>query len=558
MKEKKSNAAEHCVGEWLTDDVENTDSFFPSWSDVADSAGFWTDVELCGGGWQIVYAVKDDLASEDRKLAETIAKAPAAHYNYSMLLQEDYKRSLHEFGSVMAKNMGKGLNFKAHEEFFKLYVGGDVTRARWDYTESPCLGTFTATASERSSATAQCNAGGDGSSLVQVKLEQEVHKGAPGGVVIYSNQDGKFPLVRGSVLTLTFDLRNSTSVTERTIAHEGTCCVCMDRPPVAWKAGAPVACPEGHNAVCEECLLALKKSGCPLCRAPWNCEAVAPIRADAKARAELAAWLAAELEREQAMQAAEAAARAAAAAAEEKRLSDKINKRFLEILVGEGFAYQLARVALDLCDNDLETAKRWFSEKPLGQLCSKYGVDPDSPVYKAVENMEQADQELVLRELHVVNVQLPFDPCDALGRPVVMDGLARGAPKVGVPGAPCAKWLLRVSVSLHDGKEDKLGEVLEVSDVSGILREYKVQPAKLINVKIWNYCLGTINFTPAYIPADGEPEPDQPTKLLWNDEYELPYPIQMDKNEKPDMWVLMSETKQAVLKLRFSVSISPC
>jgi hypothetical protein len=289
-----------------------------------------------------------------------------------------------------------------------------------------------------------------------------VHKGAPGGVVITSNQDGKNPLLRGAVLTITFDMRNSTHVTKRTIAHEVMCCVCMDRPPVVWQAGEQVACPLGHNAVCEECLPVLyqNRQPCPICREPWIAEAVAPIRerADAKARAELAAWRAAELEREaaelahfQAMQAAEAAAEAAARAA------------------------------------------------ALGQLCSKWGVDPDSPVYKAVEDMEQADQELVLRELHVVNVQLPFDPCDTLGRPVVMDGLARGAPKVGEPGVPCAKWLLRVSVRLHNGKNDELGDVLEVSDVSGILREYKVQPAMLIRGTIWNYSFGTINFTPVYI-----------------------------------------------------------
>ena len=207
-----------------------------------------------------------------------------------------------------------------------LYVGGDVTRARWDYRDSPSLGTFTATARERSSATAQCNAGGGGSSLVEVTREQKVHKGAPGGVVITSNQDGKNPLLRGAVLTITFDMRNSTHVTKRTIAHEVMCCVCMDRPPVVWQAGEQVACPLGHNAVCEECLPVLyqNRQPCPICREPWIAEAVAPIRerADAKARAELAAWRAAELEREaaelahfQAMQAAEAEAEAAARAA---------------------------------------------------------------------------------------------------------------------------------------------------------------------------------------------------------------------------------------------------
>ncbi len=169
-------------------------------------------------------------------MAETIAKAPAAYCNYSMLMQKDYEVSLDKFGSVMANNMGKGWNFDANEDVFKLFVGKDVTQARWapHYDKSPCLGTFTATARERSSATAQCNADGEWSSRVEVTREHQVHKGAPGGVVIFSNQEGKFPLVRGSVFTFTFSLRNSTSVAERTITHEDTCCVCMDRPPVAW------------------------------------------------------------------------------------------------------------------------------------------------------------------------------------------------------------------------------------------------------------------------------------------------------------------------------------
>ena len=315
-------------------------------------------------------------------------------------------------------------------------------------------------------------------------------------------------MVRGSVLTLTFSLCNSTAVAERTIAHEDTCCVCMDRPPVAWKAGAPVACPQGHNAVCEECLLALYKRGkpCPLCREPWTDEAVAPIRrrADAKARAELEAWRAAEREREaaelahfQARQAAEAEARAAAAAAEERRLSEKIDKRLLEILVREGFAYQHARAALDLCDNDLEGAKHWLLEQPLGQLSSKYGVERGSPLWTKVEKMAEPEQERVLRELHVVDVP-------------------------GAPDAPVAKWLLRVSVKEHDGNNDEVGEVLEATKVSGKLREYKVKAVMLIKVTIWNWSTGRIHFAPVYITTDKR-EPEDMTDLKGDgEERELP------------------------------------
>ena len=292
----------------------------------------------------------------------------------------------------------------------------------------------------------------------------------------------------------------------------------------------------GDNAVCEECLLALYKRGqpCPLCREPWAYEAVAPMqrRADAKARAELEAWRAAEREREaaelahfQARQAAEAAARAAAAAAEERRLSEKIDKRLLEILVSEGFAYQHARAALDLCDNDLEGAKRWLSEQPLGQLCSKYGVERGGRFWTAVSKLTEPEQHRVLRELHVVNV----------------------------PGAPDAKWLLRVLVRLHDGRNDEVGEVLDVSDVSEKLREYKVKAEMLIKVTIFNWSTGRIHFAPVYITTDKR-EPENMTDLKGDgEERELPYPLQLSEGDDPDEWGLMDESGKDVLKLRFSV-----
>lgn len=538
LLQKPSNAVERCVGEWLRD-FDGTDLYFPPCSDVADYPGFYTNEEIHGSGWQIGYTVKHDLAQGKRELAETIAKAPAAYCNYSMLMQKDYEASLDKFGSVMANNMGKGWNFDAKHEVFKLYVGGDVTRATWApyYDRSPCLGTFTATARERSSATAQCNADGEWSTRVEVTREHEVRKGAPGGVVVFSNQEGKFPLVRGSVFTLTFSLCKSTSVAERTIAHEDTCCVCFSQPPVACKAGDQVACPRGHNAVCEECLLALYKrwQPCPLCREPWTYEAVAPIRrrADAKARAELAAWRAEEQQRKEAERAHIQAQQAAAAAAEELRLSNKIDKSLLEILVGEGFAYQHARAALDVHENKLEGAKLWLSEHPLAQLCSKYGVERGGRFWTVFEHMDEAEQHRVLRELHVVSVP---------GAPDVPDAKKEGS-----------SWLLRVSVRLHDGRDDEVGEVLEASDVSEKLREYQVKAHMLIKVAIFNWSTGQIHFEPVYSDSE-KVDYEGLTDLKGNgEERELPYPLQMSEGEEPNAWGLNDEHGNEVLKLRFSV-----
>jgi hypothetical protein len=530
LLQKPSNAVEKCVGQWIKD-VDGSDLYFPPCSDVADYSGFYTEEEIHGSGWQIGYVVKHDLAPGKRELAETIAKAPAAYCNYSMLMQEDYEASLDKFGSVMANNMGKGWNFEADTDVFKVFVGGDVTRAWWapNYAKSPSLGTFTATARERSSATAQCNADGEWSTLVKVTREHQVRKGAPGGVVIFSNHEGKFPLVRGSVLTLTFSLCNSTAVAERTIAHEDTCCVCFDRPPVAWKAGAQVACPLGHNAVCEQCILALYKLGqpCPLCREPWTYKVVAPIRerADAKATTELAAWRAEEQERKEAEHAHIQAQQAAAAAAEELRLSNKIDKSLLEILVSEGFAYQHARAALDVHENKLEGAKLWLSEHPLEQLCSKYGVERGGRFWTVFEKMTEEKQHRVLRELHVVNV----------------------------PGDPGEKWLLRVSVTLHDGKDDEVGTVLKVSHVSDILRDYQAEPKLDIKVKICNWSTHSIQFEPVYIDSD-EVDYRGQKHLQRNGDYcDLPYPLLMSTGEAPNAWDLKDKSKNQVLKLRFSV-----
>jgi hypothetical protein len=145
---KPSNAVERCVGEWLRD-VDGSDLYFPPCSDVTGYSGFYTEEEIHGSGWQIGYTVKHDLAQGKRELAETIAKAPAAYCNYSMLMQKDYEDSLDNFGSVMAQNMGKGWNFDANGDVFKLFVGKYVTQARWAPHYAKSLGTDRARALER-------------------------------------------------------------------------------------------------------------------------------------------------------------------------------------------------------------------------------------------------------------------------------------------------------------------------------------------------------------------------------------------------------------------------
>lgn len=522
LRQKPSNAVERCVGEWLRDD-DGTDFYFPAGDDVGKYSGFYTEEEIDGSGWQIGYVVKKDLSPGKRELAEAIAKAPAAYCNYVMLIEADYMDALPQFGSVMANNMGRGWNFNPQEEVFKMYVGKDVPNATWDYATSPRLGTFTATPRKRSSATAQCNAGA-WSSRVEVTCEHEVRKGAPGGVVIFSQEPGKFPLARGSVFALTFSLCNSTSVAERAIAHEDTCCVCFDRPPVQLKAGEKLACPQGQNGVCEVCLLKLYRKGqpCPLCRQPWTAEAVAPIhaRAEAEAKAKLAAWKAAEQERE----AAEAAARAAA---EERRLSEKVDPEILERLVREGFANKDARTALDLSDNDFERAKLWLVKHPLGLLCSKYGVERDGRFWTTVAKMEEVEQQSVLRELH----------------------------EVDVPGETAEKWLLRVSVTLHNGSSDENGKVLYASFVSKTLRYYKVEPELIIKVSICNWSTKQIHFTPVYIPGQGSEEPETTRDLKANgEELEMPQNLRMLEGEAPDAWGLMDTDGNKVFKVVFGVA----
>jgi hypothetical protein len=109
-------------------------------------------------------------------------------------------------------------------------------------------------------------------------------------------------------------------------------------------------------------------------------------------------------------------------------------------------------------------------------------------------------------------------------------------------------------VRLHDGRDDEVGEVLEASDVSETLREYKVTPKMLIKVTIWNWSTGRIHFAPVYIPTDKPREPEDLTDLKGDgDERELPYPLEMSEGEEPDAWGLMDKSGKDVLKLRFSV-----
>ena len=110
-----------------------------------------------------------------------------------------------------------------------------------------------------------------------------------------------------------------------------------------------------------------------------------------------------------------------------------------------------------------------------------------------------------------------------------------------------------MSVKEHDGKDDEVGAVLEVSGVSETLRDYKVKPALLIKVTIWNWSTGRIHYTPVYITTDKR-EPEDMTDLKGDgEERELPYPLKLSEGDDPDEWGLMDESGKDVLKLRFRV-----
>ena len=119
-------------------------------------------------------------------------------------------------------------------------------------------------------------------------------------------------------------------------------------------------------------------------------------------------------------------------------------------------------------------------------------------------------------------------------------------------------WAVLVTVRQHDGKEDETGERIETSKIEKAYnyRLYRVDVGRHIKVTIKNVSSQAMTFLPVYVSDTGEEEPKDMVTLKQGEEYEMPFPLQKDKDDEEDAWAIKDEQGKTKLKLRFVVEKS--
>jgi len=118
-----------------------------------------------------------------------------------------------------------------------------------------------------------------------------------------------------------------------------------------------------------------------------------------------------------------------------------------------------------------------------------------------------------------------------------------------------AGWNILFEMRQHDGKDDDTG--VEVFPVPGTRTEdsltYAADAGQLLKVNIKNQSQDALQFRPVYRPSVGDEEPEDLQDLKFDEQYELPYPLQKDAGEAPDAWLLKDSDDNTVLTLNFTV-----
>ena len=118
-----------------------------------------------------------------------------------------------------------------------------------------------------------------------------------------------------------------------------------------------------------------------------------------------------------------------------------------------------------------------------------------------------------------------------------------------------AGWNILFEMRQHDGKDDDTG--VEVFPVPGTRTEnsltYEADAGLLLKVFIENKSTDALQFRPVYRGADLTEEPENFVDLKFNEQYELPFPVQKDAGEAPDAWLLKDSEDKTVLTLIFTV-----
>ena len=118
------------------------------------------------------------------------------------------------------------------------------------------------------------------------------------------------------------------------------------------------------------------------------------------------------------------------------------------------------------------------------------------------------------------------------------------------------EWNVQITVKEHDGKDDTVGERVDISNVTtkGNYRCYKVKSDYLIRVTLKNLSLDKkIHLLPVYKGKDGEEPEDLIDIEAGCKEFELPFPLKISNGEDKDYWLLKNELGKTLLTLGFEV-----
>ena len=114
-------------------------------------------------------------------------------------------------------------------------------------------------------------------------------------------------------------------------------------------------------------------------------------------------------------------------------------------------------------------------------------------------------------------------------------------------------WSIVLNMKEHDGKDDEEGvEVFPKSRTLDSLT-YMANAQQLLKVKIQNKSQDNMRFIPVYLSEEGDQEPEDVVNLQPGEEYEMPYPVEKEKGDKQDSWLLQDVKGNTVLTLNFTV-----
>ena len=114
-------------------------------------------------------------------------------------------------------------------------------------------------------------------------------------------------------------------------------------------------------------------------------------------------------------------------------------------------------------------------------------------------------------------------------------------------------WSIVFNMKEHDGKDDEEGvEVFPKSRTLDSLT-YMANAQQLLKVKIQNKSQDNMRFIPVYLSEEGDQEPEDVVNLQPGEEYEMPYPVEKEKGDKQDSWLLQDVKGNTVLTLNFTV-----